>query len=141
MWREYQEQHDIKYRLLSFVLQLATSPLEKEYTPLEISPEEEESQIDWRQILREGESSPSPLGSESELSEWSEEEEEEGQTGDDVKRREERVEEAGDVAGEDSSPPDAWLREKVQCPYWVQEQTVREGFKNSSSLSFTPPTH
>ena len=139
MWREYQEQHDIKYRLLSFVLQLATSPLEKEYTQLEISPEEEESQIDWRQILREGESSPSPLGSESELSEWSEEEEEEGQTGDDVKRREERVEEAGDVAGEESGPPDAWLREKVQCPYWAQEQTVRveSGQRSANIASIT----
>ena len=74
MWQSYQEQHDIKIRLLSFLLQLATSPLEQDYSPLEISPEQEEKQIDWRQVLREGESSPEPLGSESELSEWSDSE-------------------------------------------------------------------
>ena len=41
VWDEYHEQHDIKYRLLSFLLQTSTTSLQVEFSPPEISPEEE----------------------------------------------------------------------------------------------------
>lgn len=133
MWREYHEQHDIKYRLLSFLLHLATSPLEKEYSPLESSSAEEESEIDWRQVLREGEASLSPLGSESDLSDWSLEEEERQVT---VGEEREDPGEAGGRGGGEEPPapdPETWLREEVQFPYWAEEQVVRVESKERSA--------
>ena len=143
MWNSYHEQHDIKIRLLSFLLQLATSPLEQEYSPLEISPEQEEKPINWRQVLREGESSPEPLGSESELSEWSDSDSDfdgedpnpaktpadvgefpEDQFGDLIESREKNS-----VAGQ----PVVWLRENVQFPYWREEQSVRPDSEERSA--------
>ena len=101
------------------MLELATSPLHADYSPTELSPDEENNSLDWRQILREGESSPEPLGSESELSEWSDEDEAGagpggGATALDTSQEEDeasgRAAEAGD--------PGSWLAARLQPPYW-----------------------
>ena len=142
VWKLYHEQHDIRFRLLSFLLQLATSPLEQEYSPLEISPEQEETPINWRQVLREGESSPEPLGSESELSEWSDSDREdlnpEEGAADVAKIPDDQISELLESRLKDPvvEDPVSWLREKVQYPYWREEQTVRpESQERSANIA------
>ena len=108
------------------MLELATSPLHADYSPTELSPDEENNSLDWRQILREGESSPEPLGSESELSEWSDEDEAgagpgAGATALDTSREEDEA--AGRAA--EAGDPGSWLAARLQPPYWERGQQVR----------------
>ena len=127
VWDEYHEQYDIKYRLLSFLLQLATSTLQLDFSPPELSPEEENKKINWREVLREGESSPEPLGSESDLSVWSDEEEE-------VAREISEDKPSDDLPSDHASGPgnyskkkdDAqWLSDNLQSRYWESAQVIR----------------
>ena len=107
-------------------MELATSPLHADYSPTELSPDEENNSLDWRQILREGESSPEPLGSESELSEWSDEDEAGagpggGATALDTSQEEDEA--AGRAA--EAGDPGSWLAARLQPPYWERGQQVR----------------
>ena len=124
MWKEYHEQYDIKYRLLSFLLQLSTNPISVDYSPRELSPEEEENNnINWIQLLREGEEPLEPLGSESELSEWSDDEESVSAKIDN--NAEHSDDDTGDVPTQVIDDDHVeWMRENVQFPFWIKTQTV-----------------
>ena len=128
VWEEHHDQYDIKYRLLSFLLNLASSPLHVDYTPAEITPEEEEKRVDWLAVLRQGEVSPQPLGDEEALSEWSDDDDNNSEEtenpllkpGDDVVMKQESEFQS------DSEVLDShvWFSENVQFPYWEREQPV-----------------
>lgn len=85
--------------------------------------EEEEEVIDWLGILKEGETELEPLGSESDLSDWSDSQDEETLTPkpvfgeksrEDLNLENQRVPVNGD--------PVKWFRSNVQYPYWSEEQ-------------------
>jgi len=130
VWNYDHDQHDIKYRILSFLLNLASSPLHTDYSPAELTPEEEEKRVDWLAVLREGEVPTQHLGDEEDLSDWSEDEE------DDVSERvlNSLVKPVEDVITRLSPEPSpyeqelsdsqGWMSGHVQSPYWEQEQTL-----------------
>jgi len=128
VWLEHHEQYDIKYRLLSFLLNLASSPLHTDYSPVDTTPEEEENRIDWLAVLREGEASPEPLGDEEELSDWSEEEEDLSEEVEnniykcDVSATLSPIVTLTDVPHQN---PDSWFSQNVQFPYWDKDQTLQ----------------
>ena len=146
VWDEYHEQHDIKYRLLSFLLQTSTTSLQVEFSPPEISPEEENLRINWREVLREGERSPEPLGSESDLSVWSDDEEEssggksdDGTSGDPLHSDDaSRAPVSGD-SGQQELDPAKWLSENLQGRYWEETQvvTVETGQRSANIAEIT----
>lgn len=85
--------------------------------------EEEEEVIDWLAILKEGETELEPLGSESDLSDWSDSPDDETSTPKHVFGEESRE----DLNLEDqkvpvNEDPVKWFRSKVQYPYWSEEQ-------------------
>jgi len=124
------DQHDLKYRLLSLLLNLSENPVNSDYIPTSPTPEPEIEKIDWLAILKEGEPEPQPLGSESELSDWSDLSTNEASAADRLKEVDEDKEDAANysVLGSkfSSSAKDAeprgWLKETLQFPYWWEEQ-------------------
>eukprot|EP00092_Neocalanus_flemingeri_P037301 GFUD01040623.1.p1 GENE.GFUD01040623.1~~GFUD01040623.1.p1 ORF type:complete len:962 (+),score=214.69 GFUD01040623.1:57-2942(+) len=130
VWNDHHEQYDLKYRLLSFLLNLASSPLHTDYCPPDLTPEEEVKRIDWLAVLKEGELSPQPLGDEEELSDWSDEEEgfSEENINPLLKGRDDKSEsEESDssICDLNISDSHSWLLDNVQFPYWEKEQVVR----------------
>ena len=117
VWSEPHEQHDLQYRLLALLLQLADSPLHTEYhapAPALPSPTHE---TDWLALLREGEESDHPLDSESELSDWSECEESKSDASPPSAASPVRpLEEEAEVESE----AERWLTKHVQSPYWLE---------------------
>ena len=94
--------------------------------------EVKEEKLDWAAILEGSERGISPLGSESELSEWSTDEEEtplsESHERSEIKRPQlDLVErEAPDEGLDKRQESDTWLRERIQPQYWRQEQALPE---------------
>lgn len=131
VFEERHDQYDIKFRLLSLLLNLSEAPVSVDYDPEDCTPEEEEEeQVDWLALLKDGEKSPESLGSISDLSSWSDSEVEEDidlevalddcigtvvVTG--LDKQQEIV-----TAAVDS---ETWMRNQVQFPFWKEEQVVK----------------
>ena len=56
------------FNITNFAFLICTYQKINQFTMIQILDEPEEEKVDWLAILKEGEQSPSPLGSESELS-------------------------------------------------------------------------
>jgi len=127
IWQEHHEQYDIKYRLLSFLLNLASSPLNTEYSPADNTPEEEEKTVDWLAVLREGESPPEPLGDEEELSDWSDDDTDISEEVTNNKNCDMPVAVSpSNVTSKDLpyADPATWFSDNIQFPYWEREQSL-----------------
>jgi len=127
IWQEHHEQYDIKYRLLSFLLNLASSPLNTEYSPADNTPEEEERTVDWLAVLREGEAPPEPLGDEEELSDWSDDDTDISEEVTNNKNRDMPVSVSpASVTSKDLpyADPATWFSDNIQFPYWEREQSL-----------------
>ena len=135
VWQEHHEQYDIKYRLLSFLLNLASSPLNTEYCPADNTPEEEKGSVDWLAVLREGEATLEPLGDEEELSDWSDND---SDISEELMNNNNQCDlpvivTPSNVSTIDRPGPDpaTWFSENIQFPYWEREQSLPS---NSSCL-------
>ena len=128
VWSEHHEQYDLKYRLISFLLNLSNSTLHTDYSPPELTLEEEEKRVDWFALLREGEVSTQLLGDEEDLSDWSDDEEDdvsEEITKPTIKEFKETNEENNLIMCDFLiTNSESWLAENVQFPYWVNDQIV-----------------
>jgi len=127
VWQEHHEQYDIKYRLLSFLLNLASSPLNTEYCPADNTPEEEERTVDWLAVLREGESPPEPLGDEEELSDWSDDDSDMSEEVTNNKNCDMPVSVSPSSLSSKDLPctdPATWFSGNIQFPYWEREQSL-----------------
>lgn len=142
VWDEYHEQHDIRYRLLSCLLQISATSLREEFSPPETSPEEENMRINWREVLKEGERTPDALGSESDLSVWSDDEEEgtrgksEELTSDPLHSDEDSRIPVSSDSGQKRVDPAKWLSDNLQSRYWETAQMVRvESGERSANIA------
>jgi len=127
IWKEHHDQYDIKYRLLSFLLNLSSSPLHVDYIPADSTPNEEEENIDWIALLKEGEESFQPLDSDDELSEWSDEETSELQDLNDSDKHENCISPTDTDLGCITSsfiPETDQISQRLQFPYWNKKQSL-----------------
>lgn len=132
VFEDRHDQYDIKFRLLSLLLNLAEAPVAVPYNPEDSTPDEEEDeQIDWWALLKDGEKSPESLGSISDLSEWSDSETEK-EINEEVFLDDEGIatvvvtgldkQEEVVAAAVDS---EIWIRNQIQFPFWKDEQVVK----------------
>jgi len=128
IFKERLEQHDLNYRLLSLLLNLAENPVNTDYIPREISQEPEKEEIDWLAILKDGEKSPKHFGSDSSLSEWSDDSEAEDIcSSPNAQNSASRLLPKDNRGHNDSSfglndTLECWFQQNVQFPYWDVEQ-------------------
>ena len=93
--------------------------------------EPEEEKIDWLGILREGEPELKPLGSESDLSDWSDQSDGELQLPETETLKAPEITEVK-VEKKDHEDSKDWLRANLQFPYWNEEQRFPPSSDNFS---------